>query len=124
MRSASAALEYRAQASPFVGGELVRGRFLALWAAPVLATAAALLVHLALRFETVRLGYAVFAERREQRKLIEMHRLLAIESATLRQSSRVEAIARTVLGMDVPDRSRIVPVGASMRTNDPAGRTR
>ena len=101
----------------------MRGRFLALWAAAVLATAAALVVHLALRFETVRLGYAVFAERREQRKLIEMRRMLAIESATLRQSSRVEAIARSVLGMDVPDRSNVIPIGSRMRI-EPAGRSR
>ena len=88
----------------------MRARFLLLWAAAVLATAAAFVVHLALRFETVRLGYEVGEARREQRRLIEQRRLLAIEAATMRQSERVEAVARSSLGMDVPDSTRIVRI--------------
>lgn len=101
----------------------VRARFLALWSAAVLATAAAFVVHLALRFETVRLGYEVGAARREQRRLVEQRRLLAIEAATLRQAARVEAFARGALGMDVPDPARIVPVG-SRAARPTAGRVR
>jgi cell division protein FtsL len=88
----------------------MRARFLLLWAAAVLATAAAFVVHLALRFETVRLGYEVGESRREQRRLIEQRRLLAIEAATMRQAERVEAVARSSLGMDVPDATRIVRI--------------
>jgi len=93
----------------------MRARFLALWAAAVLATAAAFVVHLALRFETVRLGYEVGQGRREQRRLVEQRRLLAIEAATLGQANRVEAIARGTLGMEVPDPSRVVPVEGRAR---------
>lgn len=88
----------------------MKARFLALWLAAVLATATAFIVHLALRFETVRLGYEVGETRREQRRLIEQQRLLAIEAATLRGSERVEAVARNALGMDVPDPESIVPI--------------
>lgn len=101
----------------------MKTRFLVLWTAAVLATAAAFVAHLSLRLETVRLGYEVGQERREQRRLIEQRRLLSIESATLREPERIEAVARGTLGMDVPDPSRIVSVGqrASRRA---AGRMR
>lgn len=89
----------------------MKARFLALWTAAVLATAAAFVVHLALRFETVRLGYEVGQTRREQRRLVEQRRLLAIEAATLRQTQRVEAVARGTLRMEVPAPDRVVPVG-------------
>jgi cell division protein FtsL len=88
----------------------VRTRFLVLWAAAVLATAAAFVAHLSLRLETVRLGYDVGQARREQRRLIEQRRLLSIEGATLREPERIEAVARGTLGMDVPDPSRVVSI--------------
>lgn len=101
----------------------MKTRFLVLWAAAVLATAAAFVAHLSLRLETVRLGYDVGQARREQRRLIEQRRLLSIESATLREPERIEAIARGTLAMDVPDPARVVPVG--MRTGRrPSGRMR
>jgi cell division protein FtsL len=86
-------------------------RFLVSWALAVCAVAAAFVAHLALRFETVRLGYEVGHARREQRQLLEQKRLLALEAATLRQPARVEAVARGTLGMDQPDPARIVPMG-------------
>lgn len=101
----------------------MKARFLALWTAAVLATAAAFVVHLALRFETVRLGYEVGDARREQRRLIEQRRLLAIEAATLRQAHRVEAVARGALEMDVPEPERIVPIDGR-RSRRSSGRVR
>lgn len=101
----------------------MRTRFLVLWAAAVLATSAAFVAHLSLRLETVRLGYDVGHARREQRRLIEQRRVLSIEAATLREPERVEAIARASLGMDIPDASRIVPIG-QRTTRRSAGRMR
>jgi cell division protein FtsL len=101
----------------------MKARFLMLWSAAVLACASAFVVHLAMRYETVRLGYEVGEARREQRRLIEARRLLAIAAATLRQTSRVEAVARGTLEMDVPTPERIVPVGRSIRRAT-AGRVR
>ncbi len=101
----------------------MKARFLALWTAAVLACAAAFVVHLALRFETVRLGYEVGQSRRDQRRLIEQRRLLAIEAATLRQADRVEAVARGTLEMDVPEPERVVPIDGRRRRRA-AGRVR
>ena len=90
-------------------------RFFALWTVAVLAAAAALIVHLTLRFETVRLGYEVGQARKEQARLMESQRLLSLEAATLRQTDRVEAVARGTLHMEVADPSRIVPMGRRAR---------
>jgi len=98
----------------------VRGRFLALWTVAVLATAVSLVVHLALRFETVRLGYQVSEARRAQRELIDSQRLLSLEAATLRQPDRIESVARGTLGMDVPKPSQIISIGGAGHRS-PAG---
>lgn len=86
----------------------MKNRFLSLWCVAVFATAAAFVVHLAIRFETVRLGYEVSEERERQRELLQDRRLLSIEAATLRQSGRIETIARSTLGMEVPKPTRII----------------
>jgi len=101
----------------------MRARFLALWIAAVVATASAFIVHLALRFETVRLGYEVGAARKEQRGLIESRRLLSIEAATLKQASRIETVARGTLGMEVAGPDRIVSMRSEGQRRS-SGRTR
>lgn len=90
-----------------------RGRFIALWLAAVVATSAAFVVHLSMRFQNVRLGYAVSALRTKQRDLLEVRRALEIEAETLRDPSRVERIARDTLHMEVATPARIVPMGRS-----------
>lgn len=99
-------------------------RFVMLWTAAVLATAAAFVVHLSMRFETVRLGYDVGAERREQRRLVEQKRLLSLEAATLREAARVEAIARGALEMKEPEPERVIAIGGQQRQTRTAGRVR
>jgi cell division protein FtsL len=81
-------------------------RFLMLWCAAVIASATAFVVHLALRFENVRLGYEVGREYQEQRRLFETRRLLSLEAQTLRQVERIEPFARDVLHMEVPGPER------------------
>lgn len=103
----------------------VAARFLMLWTAAVLATAAAFVVHLSMRFETVRLGYDVGSARAEQRRLIEQRRLLALEAATLRQRERVQTIAAGRLEMSVPDAEHVVSIETTgTRRRNTAGRTR
>lgn len=94
-----------------------------LWVAAVLAAGTAFVVHLALRFETVRLGYEVSAARDEERRLVEQQRLLAIEAATLRQHERIETIARGHLDMGVPETAQIVSIEHRAAAR-PAGRLR
>ena len=100
----------------------LRARFLLLWAVAVLAAAASFIVHLTVRFETVRLGYDVGAARREQRRLLESRRLLSLESATLSQPDRVEAVARGSFDMDVPRPARIVSMGERRGARTLSGR--
>ncbi len=102
----------------------VAARFLMLWTAAVLATAAAFVVHLAMRFETVRLGYDVGEARSEQRRLIEQRRLLSVEAATLRNVPRVETVARGLLEMDVPPAERVVPIVPHRAQRGTSGRVR
>ncbi len=102
----------------------MRVRFLTLWCAAVIAVAAAFVVHLAIRYETVRLGYEVGEARGHQRRLEQDRRLLSIEAATLRQAGRIEAIARGSLGMQVPEASRVVIVRSRSGTPHTSGRVR
>jgi cell division protein FtsL len=101
----------------------MKRRFVALWVAAICAAALAFVAHLALRFETVQLGYDVDRARQEQRRLVEQERLLSIEAATLRAPERVEAVARGRLGMDIPAPERVVTLGARIR-RAAAGRVR
>ncbi len=102
----------------------MRARFLVLWSVAVIAAAAAFVAHLSLRHHTVQLGYEVGQARRVQRRLIEQRRLYAIEAQTLRQTERVEMIARHRLGMEVPEPARVVPVGRPEKQRRVAGRVR
>ncbi|MCA9530899.1 MAG: cell division protein FtsL [Myxococcales bacterium] len=86
----------------------MKTRFLALWTVAVVAVATAFVVHLAIRFENVRLGYEVGAARKQQRTLLEQQRKLGVEAATLRGSDRVETIAQRLLGMRLPTSDQIV----------------
>jgi cell division protein FtsL len=86
----------------------MKNRFLALWTVAVLAAAVSLIVHLTLRFETVRLGYQVGEARRLQRELVDSQRLLTVEAATLRQPDRIESVARGMLGMEPAKPSQII----------------
>ncbi len=101
----------------------MKGRFLTLWTVAVMATALSFIVHLTLRFETVRLGYDVGRAREQERMLIEQRRLLAIEAATLREADRVETVARSSFQMDVVTPPRVIAVGKSGETSRPSGRT-
>jgi cell division protein FtsL len=102
----------------------VRARFLLLFSVAVVATACAFVVHLALRFETVRLGYEVGEARRDQRQLIEARRLLSIEAATLRQAPRIETVARGTLEMEIPEAERVVPIDERASRPRASGRVR
>jgi len=100
----------------------MRARFLMLWTVAVIAAAASFIVHLTLRFETVRLGYDVGAARREQRRLLETRRVLALEAATLSQPDRVEAVARGAFDMDQPKPARVISMGERRGAEPLSGR--
>ena len=94
------------------------------WMAALLATSLAFLVHLSLRFETVRLGYEVDEAKRQYDELIEERRLLSIEAATLRQAPRIETIAKRTLGMKKPEAKDFVELDGKRRPRRASGRAR
>jgi cell division protein FtsL len=102
----------------------MKSRFLALWTVAVLATGAAFVTYLALRFESVRIGYQLDHANKEHKRLTELSRMLTLEAQTLREHARVQAIAERSLGMQTPDRTRVVAVGRAARVRVDSGRTR
>lgn len=102
----------------------MKARFLALWSVAVIATAAAFISYLALRFETVRLGYELDEATQQHKELREQVRLLTVEAQTLREHTRVQAIAHRTLGMEVPGQDRIIPIDRAVRRRRSAGRSR
>src|SRR5690606_23847955 len=105
------------------GSSAMRNRFLALWTVAVLSTGAAFVAYLALRFEGVRIGYQLDQANKEHKRLSELLRMLTLETQTLREHARVQAIAERSLGRQIPDGHRVVAVGGA-RGRVPAGRAR
>ncbi len=95
-----------------------RRAFLPIWTMAIAATASAFVVHLALRGQTVQLGYELGRARSEQAKLREVERVLELEAASYKTPERVELVARTLLGMEPPVPERIVPLA---QLPEPAG---
>jgi cell division protein FtsL len=101
-----------------------RRGFLGLWTLSVIATAAAFVLHLTLRFEVIRLGYELGLARQVQARLLEDQRLLSLEAASLRDATRVSVVARGTLRMELPGSDRIVPIRETRPVRRAAGRTR
>lgn len=102
----------------------MKNRFLALWTVAVLATGGAFVTYLALRFESVRIGYQLDQSTRDYKRLSETVRMLTLEAQTLREHARVRAIAERALGMEAPDQNRVVAVGNIARAPRFAGTAR
>jgi cell division protein FtsL len=87
-----------------------RRAFLPIWTMAIAASASAFVVHLALRGQTVQLGYELGRARQEQARLREVKRVLELEAASYKTPERVEIVARTLLGMEPPAPDRIIPL--------------
>jgi cell division protein FtsL len=85
-------------------------RFILLWTLAVMATAAAFVVHLALRGRTVDVGFKLGKARAEQARLREVKRVLQLEAASYQTPQRVEMVARTLLGMAPPPPEKVIPI--------------
>ena len=84
--------------------------FLPLWTLAVVATASAFVLHLALRGKTMQLGYELARARQDQSHLREVKRVLELEAASYKTPERVEAVARTLLGMELPPPERVIAI--------------
>ena len=67
----------------------------------------AALLHVALRLDVIRLGYAIGTETEARHRLAEEGRRLRLEKSLLRNPERIERLARDKLGMHRPDPTRI-----------------
>ena len=94
--------------------------FLPIWTMAIAATASAFVVHLALRGQTVQVGYELGRARQDQAKLREVKRVLELEAASYKTPERVEIVARSLLGMEPPTPDRIVSL-AQPKQAGPAG---
>jgi cell division protein FtsL len=66
------------------------------------------LFHVWLRLQVVHLGYVLSTTSKLESRLEQENRQLKIELATLTSPQRLEAMARSRLGMAEPERSQVV----------------
>src|SRR3954462_8819697 len=66
------------------------------------------LLHVWLRLQVVHMGYALATATKLQRQLEQENRELKVELATLTSPQRLEAMARSRLGMAEPQRGQVV----------------
>lgn len=90
----------------------------------VIVATLAFVVHLNVRFDGVRLGYETSLARAERSRLLVERRELRLELASLKSPARVESEARERLGMEMPDHTRIIPIGKRLAPVLASGRAR
>jgi cell division protein FtsL len=73
-----------------------------------LALIAAVLVHVWLRLQVVRMGYVLSTTSKLQTRLEQENRELKVELATLISPDRLEAQARQRLGLAAPEKGQII----------------
>jgi cell division protein FtsL len=84
----------------------------------------ALIYHLELRFQGVRLGYETSRARAERAQLVAEQRELRLELSSLKSPERVETEAREKLGMEMPGNDRIIPINKKTAPVVASGRAR
>jgi cell division protein FtsL len=93
-----------------------------MWTLATAAATTAFVLHLALRGVAVQRGYELGKARAEQARLREVKRVLELEAASYKTPDRVELVAKTMLGMEVPSADRIFVLrkGSSDRSSSSA----
>ncbi|MBI5514129.1 MAG: hypothetical protein HY909_10200 [Deltaproteobacteria bacterium] len=97
-------------------------RFLALFGLAGVAAGVAFVVHLALRFQNVAMGYEVERARNEAARLRAQVNEARLELAARQAPSSLEAIGREELHMVEPDRVPTLTVGGPLRPQRTSGR--
>jgi cell division protein FtsL len=78
----------------------------------IIATSAGL-VHVWVRLQTIRLGYAISEEKKSMDKLKETRSLLAIRLNELKSPERIRKVAMERLKMDMPKPSQVAEIDAT-----------
>jgi cell division protein FtsL len=97
-----------------------RDSFVLVWTVAVIATVCAFCVHLALRSKNLELGYELGRARAEEARLREAKRVLELESASYKTPSRVDLVARTIMGMDQAPSDRIITIDPNVKQEESA----
>lgn len=69
---------------------------------------AAVLAHVWLRLQVVRMGYVLSTTSKLQARLEQENRELKVELATLTSPDRLEALARQRLGLTAPEKDQVI----------------
>ncbi len=99
-------------------------RFVFLYGLAALAAGSAFVVHLALRFQNVAMGYEVERTRAETLHVRSQINEVRLELAARRAPQVLERIGRDELGMVEPDRVPTLVAGGSVRPARLSGRPR
>ena len=78
-----------------------------------MALAACLLFYAWQHFECIQLRYQVEQLDSQRAKAVQLNQQLQLEAAALRSPARVDAIARTQLGLSIPVPGQVAPADAS-----------
>ncbi len=88
-----------------------RSAFLVLWTLAIVATTAAFVLYLGMRVRALEVGYELGRTQAHVARLREVRRVLELELASYKTPERVDLVARSLLGMEQPSVSRILPAG-------------
>jgi len=89
-----------------------------LWTLAVAAATTAFCTYLALRVRSIDLGYELGRSHAQLSRMRETERVLQLELSSHKTPERVELIARTLLGMDVPNAERVFAAGRLPEANE------
>ncbi len=99
-------------------------RFVMLYGIAAVAAGAAFVVHLALRFQNVAMGYEVEHARAESLELRSQINVVRLELAARRSPEILENVGRDELGMIPADQVPTLVAGGAMRPGRLSGRPR
>ncbi len=95
--------------------------FLVVWTLAVAAATSAFTVYLALRMQSIELGYELGRAHQHLGRLREVKRVLELELSSHETPERVDLVARTVLGMSEPTPERMLSAGREPVAGDSNG---
>ena len=70
-------------------------------------------IHVWVRLQTIKIGYAISQEKQVQKKFREQNTALSISLSTLKAPKRIEKVAREKLKMDFPKPGQVLEISRS-----------
>lgn len=95
--------------------------FLVLWTLAIAAATTAFTVFLALRMQSIEIGYDLGRAHQHLGRLREVKRVLELELSSHQTPERVDLVARNVLGMGEPSADRMLSAGVPPAAGERSG---